>query len=46
MCNNYCISFAGAVVPVPLQLVPQGIESVNGSDVNMDVLVHQESLVV
>ena len=35
MGNDYCISFSGAVVPVPLQVVPQGIESVNGSDVNM-----------
>ena len=27
--------FVGAVVPLPVQVVPQGIESVNGSDVNM-----------
>ena len=36
MGNNYCISSSGAVVPVPVQVVPQGIESVNGSDVNME----------
>ena len=35
MGNDYWISISGAVVPVPLQVVPQGIESVNGSDVNM-----------
>ena len=28
-------TFVGAVVPLPVQVVPQGIESVNGSDVNM-----------
>ena len=27
--------FVGAVVPLPVQVVPQGIESVNGSNVNM-----------
>ena len=31
-CFSTCI---GAVVPVPVQVVPRGIESVNGSDVNM-----------
>ena len=31
--------FSGAVVPIPLQVVPQGIKSVNGSDVNMGCAV-------